>query len=92
MMIRIYVMNLAKTIEIYWLSKNYKKTLALIQLNKKSIQSKNLSVQKYATEITVNTTEGGEFEWSKANDSEKYYVWLHLINRVELLISIHIKN
>ena len=85
-------MNLAKTIEIYWLSKNYKKTLALIQLNKKSIQPNNTSVQKYATEITVNTTEGGKFEWLKANDSERYYVWLHSINRVELLISIHIKS
>ena len=92
MMIRIYVMNLAKTIEICWSSKNCKKILALIQLNKKSKQPNNSSDQKYATEITVNTTEGGEFEQSKANDSERYYAWLHLVNRVELLISIHIKN
>ena len=55
-------MNLTKTIEICWLNKNCKMTLALIQLNKKSKQPNNSLDQKYATEFTVNTTEGGKFE------------------------------
>ena len=62
MMIKIYVMNLVKTIETWWLNKNCKKTLALTQLNKKANQPNNPPDQKYATETTENTTEGGEFE------------------------------